>query len=344
MTPRVRRILRAGGYIAFYLFALALFAYLTFPYERLRDRIVQEFNQRQTGPDALRLEIDELDSYWLSGVEADGIRLISPPKPATGAPGEATPKPLVMTIESARARVGMLGLLIGSIRLSFGADAFGGTISGFTSESDTSRELELELDDLALADAPMLANAVGLPLAGTMNGELDLVLPEGKLAKAEGTIKLAVTGLSVGDGKAKIRETIALPKVEAGALVVDGVVTAGQLKFNKFEANGPHLELAAEGGARLRDPATTSALSMTAHFKFADRYKNQNDLTRSIFGAPGSTMPALFDLDPKNRRAKRADGFYGWRVSGTLAAPAFSPNPNAGTAATKPARSSAEAE
>lgn len=350
MTPRLRRVLRIVGYAAFYVCALIVFAYVTFPYERLRDRIVQEFNLRQTGPDAMRLEIDELGAYWFSGVEAEGIRLIPPVKPVATAPAMSTdttapPKPRVMTIDSAHVRVGLLGLLFGSTRLSFGADAFGGTISGNSVESDISRSVEMELDELSLADAPMLSDAVGLPLAGTLNGTIEFLLPEKKLAKADGKIDVTIEGLSAGDGKAKIRDTLAIPKIEAGTLVLQGESTAGQLKIGKFEASGPHLELVAEGSARLRDPAPTSLLNLTARFRFSDRYKNQNDITKSLFGTPGSTIPGLFDMDPKIKRAKRPDGFYGWRVSGNLTSPSFVPNPAGGaTSPTKPSRATPGAE
>jgi type II secretion system protein N len=336
MTPRLRRILRAVGFGAFYVFALIIFAYVTFPYQRLRDRIVQEFNLRQTGPDPMRLEIDELDAYWLTGVEAEGIRLIPSPKPAStsaampGVESAPPPKPRVMNIDSAHVRVGLLPLLIGNTRLAFGADAFGGHISGNSSESDGTRHLAVELEDVSLADAPILADTVGLPMTGTMNGEIDFTLPESKLAKAEGTVKIKIDGLSVGDGKAKIRDTIALPKVEAGTLELDGQAAAGQLKISKFDAAGPHLEFVAEGSIRLRDPATASLLNLTARFKLSDKYKNQNDTTRGIFGAPGSNS-GLFDLDPKNRRAKRPDGFYAWRVSGALSNPSYAPNSGAAT-------------
>ena len=51
---------------------------------------------------------------------------------------------------------------------------------------------------------------------------------------------------------------------------------------------------------------------------------NKSDLTKSLFGSGGT--PGLFDLDPKNKRAKRPDGFYGWRVSGTMGKPVFTPS------------------
>jgi type II secretion system protein N len=335
MSPRLRSALIYAGFSSFYSLALLVFCIVTFPYERLRDRLVDEFNARQTGPDALRLELDELSAYSLGGLEAEGVRLISAPKvtAASMTPGAAPAAPSVLAVDSAHARVSLLGLLFGSLDLSFGAEAFGGVISGTTSESDGAREVELTLEDLSLARAPLLADAIGLPLDGTVQGTLELLLPEGKLAKADGSVSLDIVGLSAGDGVAKIRETIALPKVEAGDLKVVGDISEGQLKFTDFSAKGPDLELVAEGNMRLRDPLPTSLLSLTARFRFTERYRNKNDLTRALLGAPGSTAPALFDLDPKNKRAKRPDGFYGYRVSGALSTPTFVPSAVSGTPA-----------
>lgn len=333
--PRVRIMLRAIGFGAFYLVVLAVFAQWSFPYDRLRERIVQEFNLRREGPEAYRLEIDELDGYLLSGIEARGIRLTAPNQETPGVNPGGREKPQVLSVDSAYARVGLLGLLFGNLRVSFAAEAFGGDISGSTSEDDTSRKLELEFSNLALDEAPILKEAVGLPLDGTLGGQIDLLLPEGKVAKADGAVQLVIEGLAIGDGVAKIRDTIALPKVDAGELTLEGEVESGQLKIAKFEGKGTHLEFIAEGGARLRDPIATSVLGLTARFRFTDRYTDQNDVTRGIFGAPGSKVPGIFDLDPKNRRAKRSDGFYGWRVTGSLSKPTFSPNPSGG-AASKP--------
>ncbi len=329
MSPRLRNILRYAGLVAFYLFALVIFCFITFPYERLRDRLVDEFNASQTGPEPLRLQLESLGAYWIGGVQAKGVQLISPPKrPTSGSNTSALPpKPSILRVDSAHARVSLLSLLFGSVDLSFGADAFGGTISGNTSESDGTRAVELTIEDVSLAEAPLLSEAIGLPMSGTVGGTLDFRLPEGKLAKADGTLNLEIVGLSAGDGKAKIRDTIALPKVEAGDLKVAGDASEGQLKFTDFSAKGPDLELVAEGSMRLRDPLPASLLSLTARFRFTERYTTKSELTKALFGAPGSSAPGLFDLDPKNKRAKRPDGFYGYRASGTLSAPSFLPNP-----------------
>ena len=180
---------------------------------------------------------------------------------------------------------------------------------------------------------------MGLPLSGKLVGEIDLLMPEEKLSKADGKIALKVTDLAAGDGKAKIRDTIALPKVEAGDLTLEGEATSGQLKITNFGASGPDLDLSADGSVRLRDPATSSILSLGARFRFNERYMNKNDTTRALFGSPGSAVPGLFDLDPKAKRAKGPDGYYGWRVTGMLSSPTFMPHagaPGATPAATKP--------
>ena len=328
MSPRVRKILIGVGYAAFYLFSLVVFFYLTFPYSRLQERIVRDFNARQTGPDAMRLEIDSIDSYWLSGVEAEGVRLISKPEPAVaGKPA----KPKVTSIEHAHARVSLLSLLIGKRVVSFGADAFGGTVDGSITDSDAERVVSMDIDGLDLGQTPLLAGLVGLPVTGKLAGSVELTSPEARLSKGEGKMSLKISGVTVGDGKAKIRDIIALPKLDAGEISLEAEVKAGQVKDLQLSANGPDLQLGAEGSIRLRDQPEQSLLTLTAEFKFTDRYTNKDDLTKAIFGPSGA-----FDLDPKNRRAKRPDGSYGWRVTGSLAKPTFLPN--ATPSAKKPAR------
>ena len=322
MTPRVRQILRWVGYVAFYLFALLVFAYLTFPYNRLGDRIVQAFNASQTGPKPMRLKLGDMSSYWLNGVEAENITLTSPGElDDQGKPG----KPKVLKIDTAHASVSLLRLLFGSLHLSFGADAFGGELSGSTSVSDEGRKLELELENLDLGQAPLFGDIVGLPLAGKLNGSIDFLMPEEKLAKADGKISMKVTDLAAGDGKAKIRDTIALPRLEAGELTLEAEAKAGVVKITTFSANGPDLKLDSDGSLRLRDPYDTSLLNLNVSFKFQDRYTNKSDITKSLFGS--GSMPGLFDLDPQMKHAKRADGSYGWRASGALMRLNFTPQP-----------------
>ncbi len=330
MNAKTKRILSWVGYAAFYLFALLIFAYLTFPYDRLGSRIQNEFNRGQTGPSPLTLRLGHLGSYWFSGIEADDVDLISPPPlPVVGEDAKPA-KPKVTRIDSLHARVSLLRLLVGTVHVNFGAKAFGGEISGFTSDADGARKLEVDIEDMGLADAAMIGDILGLPVGGALTGHLEFLLPEGKLAKGEGKVDLKFAGLSAGDGKTKVMNAIALPKVEVGDLTLQATATAGNLKIDTLSAAGKDVDLSADGSVRLRDPFDSSVMSLSARFKFSDKFTNKDDMTKSLFGSPGSPIPGLFDMVPQNKRAKRPDGFYGWRVNGSIAHPAFVPAADAG--------------
>ena len=117
---------------------------------------------------------------------------------------------------------------------------------------------------------------------------------------------------------------LALIYGEAGDFVKDGA-----LKITKLAAGGKDVELQGDGRITMRDSTGESLCDANVRFKINDAYRAKNDITKSLFGAPGSKAPALFELaDPKIRQSKRADGYYGFSVRGPLGNPEFLPNPN----------------
>ncbi|MBK8994246.1 MAG: type II secretion system protein GspN [Myxococcales bacterium] len=316
MSPGGKKILKGVLYPSFYFGALIGFLLLSFPYDRLKERLVAEFNARQPAGAGTRLEIDSMSGYWISGVEAQGVKLHGAPGPA-GEDGKQE-EGRVVTVDDIHLRVSLFRLLFGTLQVGFGGEAFGGSLSGKTSDADGARSFFLELDGVNVGDLPLLREVVGLPLEGKLSGTIDLRMPEAKLSKAEGKIDLKIVDLAFGDGKAKIRNTIALPKVEAGELELVAEASEGRLKVEKLAASGNDVELAADGSIRLREPLDTSLAELSLRFKFADKFKSKNDTTKALFGEPGSSLPGLFDLDPKNQRAKRPDGFYAFRLTGPL--------------------------
>jgi len=316
VSPRLKKILKWVLYPLFYLVALVFSLAMTFPYDRLKDRLVAEFNSRQPAGSGSRLEVESMSGYWLSGVEAQGIRLTTEP---SGPVEDGKPaKPHTVEISDVHVRVSLLRLIVGTTHVAFGGEAFGGNVSGYTSDAGGNRVISVELEDVNVNDLPVMRDAVGLPMEGKLTGTVELTLPESKLSKAEGKIDLKIADLAVGDGKAKIRNTIALPRVGAGELTLQAEASDGRLKIEKLGANGKDLELAADGSIRLRDPLDASLAELSMRFKFSDAFKKRNDTTKALFGDPGSPLPGLFDLDPKNKQAKRPDGFYAYRVTGPL--------------------------
>jgi hypothetical protein len=76
----------------------------------------------------------------------------------------------------------------------------------------------------------------------------------------------------------------------------------------------------------MREVATDAHLDANLKFKLNDAYRNKNDKTKMLFGAPGSKEKPMLEMDPKMASAKNDAGFYQLRITGTLAKPDVRPN------------------
>ncbi len=309
------------GYPLLYIFCLVLFAILTFPYGRLKERIVASFNAEQPPNGGQELQIDDMSGYWLTGVALKGVTLLR----ASADPGHPPSK---IVIDEATARYSILSALVGDSSLSFSATAFGGEVSGSYDVSGKTKTIDLTLDTVDMSRITPITDALGVPVEGKLGGTIRLSIPEGKSIKASGAVALEAQDVSVGDGKAKIKGTLALPKVDVGPLSFAADVKEGVLRVTKFAAAGRDVDLQGDGRILLRDQAADSLVELQVRFRINDAYRNKSDITKSLFGTPGSNVPALFELaDPKIKQSKRPDGFYGWGVRGVLSRLDFQPAP-----------------
>lgn len=314
LDPRLRQALKWAGWPLLYLFCLLVFVRMTFPYRTLKERLVSEFNARSA---ERLLEIKDLGGVGIFGIEAEGVRMI--PRAATQG-GVAS-----LAVDRAKVSAGPLSALFGNVAVDFDLEVGGGTIEGSFHQNDEKAEVRVDGKDVDISGVSVFSDLIGLPLAGVLFGEVELLLPEGKMSVAEGKFSLKIEDLTVGDGKAKVRNTIALPKIRAGDLNLAANVVAGRMEIEDLSANGPDFELNAGGKVRLREPFDKSIVDLDARFLFKEPYTTQSDITKSIFGSPDGKVPGLFDMDPNVRRAKDDQGRYGWRVSGLLAHPSFRP-------------------
>jgi type II secretion system protein N len=319
VKERLKTIGKKVGYFVFFFFAFLVSVTWTFPYDKLKERLVSSFNAQQRASSSQQeLRVDELDSSFLTGVKATGVRLAMPPLE----PGKP---PVELKLDEVRARVSLLSLLVGNKDITFKIKGFDGTIEGEFVEKSKERLIKVELDGVDVGKIEVLSQALGVPMEGRLFGQVDLRLPEGKASKGSGTVNLEIRDLAVGDGKAKIKGLLELPKLTVGALKFDAEAKEGILKVSKLAAGGKDVELSGEGRIQMRELANDSNLDMSVKFKVNDGYRGKNDKTKSLFGAPGSSIPPLFELDPTVKRAKTPDGLYAFQVRGQLGKPQFLP-------------------
>lgn len=336
ILKRLKKFLPYLGYPVFYLVAFVAFCSWTFPYEKIRDRIVLAWNeseQKSQGP-GRELLIGDIGSSWLTGVKLKDVKLVSPPTEPGGAPAE-------LTIESLTLRVSLLPLLVGRQTLTFSMSGLGGAAGGKYFVSGKERNVEADLENLDVGQLTPLTSALGLPMEGRLTGAVRLALPDArpepepgktppppdpKANKGGGTVALSIRDLAVGDGKTKIKGALALPRMQVGTLDFTADGKDGAFKVTKLAAGGKDVEVQGDGKVQLRDHLAETLLDLYVRFKVNDSYRTKSDVTKSIFGAPGSTAPALLELaDARVKQSKRPDGFYSWHVRGLVSKPDFEP-------------------
>ncbi|MGO8998913.1 MAG: type II secretion system protein GspN [Polyangiaceae bacterium] len=321
MKERLKTLAPKVGFPLFYLFALVIFARWTFPYDKLRDRVVLTFNQQQRETNGQEeLKIEDLGPSWLSGLSAKGVRLLGPPSEPGKPPSE-------LKIDEARGSISLFGLLFGNTDVSVRLDGFGGTIKGELDDSAKERKVELSIDSLNMGMIPPVTQALGVPVEGSVSGTVKLTMPEAKASKGTGSVSIDAADVAIGDGKAKLKGFLALPRLVVGTLSFAGDAKDGVLKITKISASGKDVEIQGEGRIQLRESLADSLCDLNIRFKINDAYRTKNETTKSLFGTPDSNMPALFELDPKVKQSKRSDGFFGWHMHGPLNRADFEPAP-----------------
>jgi type II secretion system protein N len=328
LKEKLRRWAPRLGYPVFYLFCLILFFSWTFPYEKLKDRIVTQFNaQQRNSPNPQELQIEELDSYFLTGVKAKNVKIISPSadpsKPATE-----------IKLDSASARLSILSYVFGfgTKDISFRIDAFDGTVKGSFEDNGKERDIDVTFDGVDMSKIDAIAAGTGFPIDGRLNGTIKLVLPEGKASKGNGAINLEIKDMNAGNAKELTVKTplgpFTLPRLKVGTFTITGEAKEGTMKITKLGASGGDVDVNGEGRVQMREVATDAHLDLNLKFKINDTYRKKNDKTKMLFGSPDSKDKPMLEMDPRMAKSKSSDGYYALRIGGTLAKP--DPQPSGG--------------
>lgn len=292
------------AYAGFFFFCFVVAAYFTFPYHRVRDLLVS-----QVASPTMTLSIGELGPHWLTGVELHDVKL-------TRASAVAGEEPSHIELDEATVSISPLAMLFGTTKMQFSAAVGDGELDGSYEGSDAGpHHIEAELENMDLGRLGLGAY-LGVPLKGLASGPLDVTIAE-KPAETQGEMTLAIDGLVLGDGKAKVKLPsvpggFTLEAINAGKLDLKLTIREGVATIEKLEAKGKDVELSGSGSLSLLWPLTKSRADIMLGAKFLDAYKKRNDRTKMIF--------ELMDNNPSIKAATGADGMMRFKVAGPVTA------------------------
>ncbi|MCI0582827.1 MAG: type II secretion system protein GspN, partial [Chloroflexi bacterium] len=222
-------------------------------------------------------------------------------------------KPTTVRIDKARVRVSPFAAIFGRQSVSLSAEALGGDIDLGWDGSKTGGQVQLEVRDVAMASLPGVKEAINVPLAGSLNLDVDLRVPGQKVAEASGVLGWLCKTCAFGDGKAKLKmssdptsEGITVPRIRFGDFSGRIAFDKGQGKLQAVQARSPDGEVTIEGEIRLADPLPFSYVDLYVVFKLSDALLKADDRLKLLLQL-GESMGG-----------KRPDGSYGLRLTGSL--------------------------
>lgn len=319
-AQRTRALLKALGYSAFFGVCFAVSLVITFPYDRLTGYAEAQI-ERALG---LRTTIESIRPALLGGVHLEGVTLGPSLTPPIG--GEAPSDAPWVRIDEATVDVSLLGLLFGQVYTEFDLDLAGGQAEGWVEREEGHLALEISAEGLQAKRLPILREKVGLPVTGLLKADVDLDVNAAKIDESTGSLSFALVGGTIGDGEAKLSlsslmgyggrgrgaaasdEGIAIPPIKLGPIGLETKLVKGQIEIPRVEAASEHAEVSFEGRITLAEPLANSRVDTYLTVKLTDAYAQQDETT-------GTLLQLADDL---GRAAKRTDGAFGFRISGTF--------------------------
>lgn len=333
LPPWAMKVGKWVGYPVFFLFWFVMFAYWTFPYERVRDYIVQEVEAPlgpgdRRDPSGYQLEIVDLSPSWFTGVDATGVRVIKLPE-------NDEERPMDVTFESLSARIGLFALLTGSTSISYEARVAGGVIEGEYEGDETSDHIVAHIESVETRRVGLLRSYLPLPLAGRIAGDVDVTLAD-EPADTNGEIDIRIEGARLGDANSKLKisgmgDGLSIDPINAGNIAARATVTEGVATITRLQGRGEDLELDGDGEVTLRRPMRSSQIEINFRAKFTDAYKERSERIRVLLELLQLTRSAAA-LTPDGALQYRIGGALGGRITTTAAGRA--PAPGQGRPAT----------
>ena len=304
------RLARYSMYVGIFWFSFIAFAYFSFPYDRLKDLLIEKAESGELGLRNVQLDIDELSPSLFVGVALEGVKLTFNPAPGA----DASEPPDVLRIDELEVHVSPLRYLFGTLALDIEAELGGGSIEGEFDTSENAQRLEMELEEVNLGVLSPIKRALGLPILGIATGTVNLDLPE-ELPEGTGEIMLEVQNMKIGDGKNKLKipgmqDGLTISPISLGTLQIEIPVEGGTGKVRKLRAKGKDAELDGSGTIRLARPLGGTSLDLTVRTKLTKAYRTRDDASRRLTSA--------MDFIPQLRSATTADGSLQFRLSGTF--------------------------
>ena len=319
LGPRTRKILRYVGYAFFALIVFVIAFQLTFPYDRVKDKLVESLQEKY------EVTVSSVERGWMPGrVYFNGFSIRTRPTK----PDEAVTQ---FYIDRLEVDVGIFSLLGGTISADIDAkigdrkDGFGHLIAEIEIEKFGRGNVTAKVEGESLPGGHLpMRSLLGLPMTGKLEFDISAKLPveKSKLGKtsinwqkATGSLTLTCPNkCTFGDGKTKLKpllkntrnqvmvgEGIDFGMVTMDTLVAKATLGKGKLTLDKFDVTSRDGQLKIDYTMTLEKEFGESMVAGCLRFKGSDELLRREPKTHAAISTTGAEI--------------RSDGLFHIRLS-----------------------------
>ena len=288
---------KRAAYGAFFALAFLFALQRTFPVDAVRERLTLE-----AAAQGWQIRMNDISPSGFGGVRMREVTLES---------RDGTRIPL----DEARASLGLWSLLMGRRSLAFDLRLFHGRLKGVVEEGRRTQRLALRGEDLDLAVAGPVKQALGLDVSGIARADVDITLDPKDQQKTAGHVDLSVQQAGIAGQVAVpgMSGGLTIPQTSLGTVTARATVRAGKAEFDKLEVRGGDVEATGESLYFVVQPRLEFApVFGRAQLKVTDAFWRKAPALRPLAEAGLAS-------------ARRPDGSWQFQVYGSLGHPMAKP-------------------
>jgi type II secretion system protein N len=269
VASKKRLVLQVLAYTLYGFVVFVVLLCVTFPYDVLRQYMVERLSQED-----LQLAIGRLRPEFPPGVQLQQLRLL--------AHQAELPGPLVH-ITTLRAHPELLPLFSGLLDVRLDSLLYSGRLQGNVrapiTNAAASWQLQVRFSDLQVEQYPLVQKDGKAFLRGQLGGELSATMNSNGLLQ-QGTLKLQLKPLVFAGNQGlqlPLQQEITCDTVQS-----ELQMSPGQLQIVSFSCRGNDLSVEASGTVRWQRPVANSIVDLRLQLRSATTYKQELDLIGTL--------------------------------------------------------------
>ncbi|HEY7495803.1 MAG TPA: type II secretion system protein GspN [Candidatus Tectomicrobia bacterium] len=266
MVNTKRLILHVLAYTFYGLVVCLVLLYVMFPYNLLRQRVIEGFSVGE-----LQLAIARLGPDFPPGVRLQNVRLLG---------NQAGSPSALIHLETLRAHPDLFALFSRTLNIQLNATLYDGTLQGnvraaMVHGAPAWETLQVQFTDLSVERHPLVQKEGQAFLRGRLSGDLSVTF------NSDGLMQQGLVTLRPQPVVFVSNQTLPLPlSREVSCSIVNGrmQLTPGQWQIDQILCRGTDLSIEVRGLVRWQRPLAASVLELRVRMSSVTAYKQEIDL------------------------------------------------------------------